>query len=80
MQPIVPLVSLVPNLQLGNVLVPEAHAPFFQLIPTLYMGTSRNCAAPTGLKKPETLLTHRLRSGLRLLYPDGVSISNLMPR
>ena len=49
--PIVHFVSLVPKRQHGNVLEPEAHAPFFQLIPTLSMGTNRNCTAPTGLKQ-----------------------------
>jgi len=33
------------------------------------------CAAPTGLKQLGFLLTHRLRSGLLLLHPDGVSLS-----
>ena len=36
---------------------------------TAYSG----CAAPTGLKQQVFLFTHRLRSGLRLLHPDGVS-------
>ena len=32
------------------------------------------CAAPTGLKQSVFLFTHRLRSGLRLLHPTGVSL------
>ncbi len=32
------------------------------------------CAAPPGLKQKVFLFTHRSRSGLRLLHPDGVSL------
>jgi hypothetical protein len=32
------------------------------------------CIAPTGLKQQVFLLTHRLRSGLLMLHPDGVSL------
>ena len=66
-------VHLAQSVQLGNVLVPEA----LQLIPTLSMGTSRNCAAPTGLKQSVYPITHRLRSGLRLLHPYGVFSKSL---
>ena len=36
--------------------------------PSPYLG----CVAPTGLKRRVFLFTHRLRSGLLLLHPDGV--------
>ena len=32
------------------------------------------CVAPTGLKQWVFFFTHRLRSGLRLLHPDGVPL------
>ncbi|MBF8276196.1 MAG: hypothetical protein HW390_1269 [Candidatus Brocadiaceae bacterium] len=41
------------------------------LVYTAYPG----CAAPTGLKQQVSLFTHRSRSGLLLLHPDGVSLS-----